>query len=256
MEHSFLDKYSERDSFLHRLDPRTKIISLLGFIILIVLTPPAEFIIFAQYGLIILALIAISRLPLLFILKRALLVIPFALMITIFIPFLKSGRTAFTLDLHLVNLRVTYEGLIICWNVLVKSVSSVLLLTLLISTTRFSTLLKGLEYLKVPRVLIILVSFMYRYLFVMIDEAEHMQRARTARWFGGYIIRQIRVIGNMVALLFIRTYERSERIYTAMLARGFDGRIRLMHKLKLNRRDAGFVIIMLLLIIVIWRKYL
>jgi len=256
MEHSFLDKYSERDSFLHRLDPRAKIIALLGFIVLIVLTPPAEFIIFAQYGLIILALIFISRLPLVFILKRALMVIPFALMITIFIPFLKSGRIAFTLDLHLAHLRVTYEGLIICWNVLVKSVSSVLLLTILISTTRFSALLKGLEYLKVPRVMIILVSFMYRYLFVMIDEAEHMQRARTARWFGGYIIRQIRVVGNMVALLFIRTYERSERIYTAMLARGFDGRIRLMHKLKLNLRDAGFVIIMLLLIIVIWSQYL
>jgi len=256
MEHSFLDKYSERDSFLHRLDPRAKIVALLGFIVLMVLTPPTEFVIWVQYGMVIMALIALSRLPLVFILKRALLVIPFVLMITIFIPFLKSGRTAFTLDLHLAHLRVTYEGLIICWNVLVKSVSSVLLLTLLISTTRFSALLKGLEYLKVPRVLIILVSFMYRYLFVLIDEAEHMQRARTARWFGGYIFRQIRVIGNMVALLFIRTYERSERIYTSMLARGFDGRIRLMRGLEFNRRDVGFVIIMSALMLVIWSKYL
>lgn len=256
MEHSFLDKYSERDSFLHRLDPRAKIIALLGFIVLMVLTPPTEFSIFAQYGLVILALIALSRLPLAFILRRALLVIPFVLMITIFIPFLKAGRTAFILDLHWAHLRVTYEGLIICWNVLVKSVSSVVLLTLLISTTRFSALLKGLEYLKVPRVLILLVSFMYRYLFVMIDESERMQRARTARWFGGYILRQIKVIGHMVALLFIRTYERSERIYTAMLARGFDGHIRLMRGLEFRPRDVGFIIIMSGLMLIIWSKYL
>jgi cobalt/nickel transport system permease protein len=252
MEHSFIDKYSERDSFLHRLDPRTKIISFLGFIVVIVLTPPHNFSIFAQYALIITALIILSYIPLLFILKRVLLVIPFVITIILFIPFFKQGQTVLTLNLYLLKLRITYEGLLISWNVLSKAVYSVILLTLLTSTTRFTVLLKGLEVLKVPKALLILVSFMYRYLFVLIDEAERMQRARNARWFGGYIIRQIKLLGNMIALLFIRSYERSERVYLSMRSRGFDGNIRLMHNLKLNLQDAGFIIIILLLIILVW----
>jgi cobalt/nickel transport system permease protein len=263
MEHSFVDKYSELDSFLHRLDPRTKIIFFLGFIILIVLTPvkqnvippnggTIDFTIFSQYLLIIIALIVLSQVPILFILKRTLLVIPFILMIIIFIPFLKHGKTAFILNLWLIKPVITYEGLLVTWNVFIKSISSVLLLTILISTTNFNTMLKGLERLMVPKILIILLSFMYRYLFLLIDEAEHMQRARKARWFGGYIFRQIKIIGNMIALLFIRSYERAERVYEAMLARQFDGNIRIINNLKLTPKDAGFILIMLLLLIIIW----
>jgi cobalt/nickel transport system permease protein len=252
MEHSFFDKYSERDSFLHRLDPRTKIISFLGFIILIVLTHIQELAIFGQYALIILALILLSRVPLLFFLKRSLLVLPFILMIIIFIPFLKEGKTVFTLNLWLVKPAITHEGLLVCWNIMIKSISSVLLLTLLISTTNFNIMLKGLERLKIPRVLIILLSFMYRYLFLLIDEAERMQRARNSRWFGGYLFRQIKILGNMIALLFIRSYERSERVYVAMLSRGFDGNIRLMHNLKLNIKDLGFIATLSALLIIIW----
>lgn len=255
MEHSFIDKYSERDSFLHRLDPRTKIISFLGFIILIALTPPIQLIIFGQYALVILVLVLLSCVPILFILKRTLLVIPFVLIIIIFIPFLKQGKIAFTLNLWLIKPVITYEGLLVSWNVFIKSISSVLLLTILISTTNFNTMLKGLERLMIPKILIILLSFMYRYLFLLIDEAEHMQRARNARWFGGYIFRQIKIIGNMIALLFIRSYERAERVYAAMLARGFDGNIRLINNLKLTPKDAGFILIMLLLLIVIWYPF-
>jgi len=256
MEHSFLDKYSERASFLHSLDPRTKIISFIGLVVLIVITPPREFIIFAQYALMLSGLVILSRLPLLFMLKRTLLVIPFVLTIVLFIPFFKEGQTIFILNLGLVKTRLTYEGIIIAWNVLAKSVLSVVLLTLLVSTTRFAVLLKGLECLKFPRVLLMLVSFMYRYLFVLIDEAERMQRARTARWFGGYLWRQIKVIGNLIALLFIRSYERAECVYAAMLARGFDGNIRIINDLRFNLRDAGFITTVLLVLIIIWRHTL
>lgn len=256
MEHSFIDKYSERDSFLHALDPRTKLISFLGFIVLLVLTPPKDFAIFGQYVLIIIGFILLSHLPVLFILRRTLLVIPFVFAIVLFIPFFKEGETIFTLNLGILKARITYEGLLISWNVLVKSVFSVVLLTLLISTTRFAVLLKGLEWLRFPKVLIMLISFMYRYLFVLIDEAERMERARVARWFGGYIWRQIKVIGNLIALLFIRSYERAEKVYAAMLARGFDGNIRLINNLKLSLRDAGFVTAVLLVLIIIWRDYL
>ncbi|MFH1226636.1 MAG: cobalt ECF transporter T component CbiQ [Planctomycetota bacterium] len=251
MEYHLIDAYSKRDNFLHRLDPRTKIILFIGFVILIVLTPPKQFVTFGQYGLLIIGLILLSRIPAWFYISRALLVLPFVLMIVIFVPFLKEGQTAFQIDLWFTQARVTYEGLMVCWNVLAKSVSSVLLMTLLIATTPFNDILHGLAHLRVPRILITLVSFMYRYLFVLLDETERMQHARISRWFGGYVWRQIKVIGNMIGLLFIRSYERSERIYASMLARGFDGHIRRIDNHKFRIADAIFVLIVVFLLLLI-----
>lgn len=255
MEYHLIDTYSKRDSLLHRLDPRTKIIVFLGFVIMVVLTPPKQFITFSQYGLLILGLVILSRIPVWFYISRALLVIPFVLMIVIFVPFLKEGQPAFRIDLWFIHAQVTYEGLMVCWNVLVKSVSSVLLITLLVATTPFNDILHGLAHLRVPRVLITMVSFMYRYLFVLLDETERMQHARLSRWFGGYLLRQIKVIGNMIGLLFIRSYERSERIYASMLARGFDGSIRRIDNLKFRAADAVFAAVIVALLTIIWETY-
>lgn len=251
MEYHLIDTYSKRNSFLHRLDPRTKIILFLGFVILVVLTPPKNFMTFGQYALLILGLVLLSRIPVWFYISRALLVMPFVLMIVIFVPFLKEGRTAFQIDLWVIHARVTYEGLMVCWNVLVKSVSSVLLMTLLVASTPLNDILHGLAHLRVPRVLVTLVAFMYRYLFVLLDEAERMHHARLARWFGGYIWRQVKVIGNMIGLLFIRSYERSERIYASMLARGFDGHVRRIDHIRFRPVDAVFSIVIVILLTII-----
>lgn len=243
MEHSFIDKYSDRDSLLHRLDPRVKIICLVGFIILMVLTPPQYFHVFGQYFLVVVALLAISRIPFWFFIKRSLIVIPFVIAIAFFIPFFKEGRTAFILDLWLFKLSVSYEGILIFWNVLAKAWLSIMVLILLSATTKFSRLLKGLEKLKFPKVLIMNLSFMYRYLFLITDEAQRMGRARNMRYFGGQFFRQLKVLGNMIGSLFIRSYERAERVYAAMCARGFDGTARTINPLKIQVRDLCFTVI-------------
>jgi cobalt/nickel transport system permease protein len=100
-----------------------------------------------------------------------------------------------------------------------------------------------------PRVMTMILSFMYRYLFVLVDEVMRLKQARDSRSFGGSRWWQLRVIGNMVGTLFIRSYERGERVYAAMLARGFDGHSRTLNRLNFKPVDAYFGISFALVII-------
>lgn len=133
-----------------------------------------------------------------------------------------------------------YSGLQVLGNILVKAWLSVLSLVLLISTTSITGLLDGLERMRMPRVLIMILSFMYRYIFILVDEVMRMKQARDSRSFGGGRLWQIRTIGRMTGTLFIRSYERGERVYTAMLARGFDGHSRVLNRLHLKSADVYF----------------
>ncbi|MBM3142384.1 MAG: cobalt ECF transporter T component CbiQ [Chloroflexi bacterium] len=255
MKHSFIDEYSDLDSFIHRLDPRTKLIASLAFIIAVVLTPASNWRVFVFYFCIIAVLLILSKLPPLYVLRRSLVIFPFVFLIAVFIPFFKEGEIAGSYNIWLWQISVTYSGLFILANVMVKSWLCILGLILLSSTTRLADLLKGLRQLGVPKVMILILSFMYRYIFVLADEVMRMQRARDSRNFGGSRLHQIRTVGNMAGTLFIRSYERGERIYAAMLARGFDGQIRTLHKLSFRQTDAYFGAVFCLMLIfpcVIW----
>jgi len=100
-----------------------------------------------------------------------------------------------------------------------------------------------------PRVMVMILSFMYRYIFVLVDEAMRMRQARDSRNFGGSRLWQMRTIGNMIGTLFIRSYERGERVYAAMLARGFDGQSRTLDRLNFRPTDACFGIAFSLVLI-------
>ncbi len=241
MKHSFLDKYSDRDSLIHRLDPRSKLLATLAFIAAVVLTPAGSWLAYSLYFVIIATLIALSRIPVFYIIRRSLLIIPFVLLVAIFIPFFKEGEVAGSYNLWLWQVSVTHSGLQILWNILARAWLSILSLILLTSTTRFKSLLKGLEQLRLPRVIVMLLSFMYRYLFILVDEVMRMRQARDSRNFGGKRLRRIGTVGNMIGTLFIRSYERGERVYAAMMARGFDGHSRTLERLHFSRVDAYFV---------------
>jgi cobalt/nickel transport system permease protein len=242
MKHGFLDKYSDRDSPIHRLDPRGKLLATLAFIAAVVLTPAGSWLAYGLYFTIIAILIALSRVPVIYIFKRSLLIIPFVLLVAIFIPFFKEGEVAGSYNLWLWQVSVTHSGLQIMYNILAKAWLSILSLILLTSTTRFSNLLKGLEQLRLPKVIVMLLSFMYRYIFILVDEVMRMRQARDSRSFGGRRLRQIGVMGNMIGTLFIRSYERGERVYAAMMARGFDGHSRTLDRLHFSRVDVCFII--------------
>ncbi len=255
MKHSFIDEYSHLNSFIHKLDPRTKLLASLAFIVAVLLTPASNWPIFTIYFCIIAVMLVLSKLPPLYVLKRSLLIFPFVLLIAVFIPFFKEGQVAGSYNIWLWQISITYNGLLILANVVVKSWLCILALILLSSTTKLDDLLKGLRHLGIPQVMILILSFMYRYIFVLVDEVMRLQQARDSRNFGGSRLHHLKTIGNMVGTLFIRSYERGERIYAAMLARGFDGQVRTLHKLSFRQADAYFSAafsLVLILPYVIW----
>jgi cobalt/nickel transport system permease protein len=248
MRHSFLDQYSDRDSPVHRLDPRAKLVATLAFIAAVVLMPSAGWLTYGLYFIIIATLILISKVPLLYVLRRSLVIIPFVLLVAIFIPFFKEGEVAGSFNIWQWHVSVSRSGLHLLATILAKSWLSILSLVLLTSTTGFAQLLKGLEQLHLPRVMVMLLSFMYRYIFLLTDEVMRMKQARDSRSFGGRRLRQIAATGSMIGTLFIRSYERGERVYAAMVARGFDGLSRTLDSLQFSRVDAAFTAAMVVAI--------
>ncbi|MGD0089504.1 MAG: cobalt ECF transporter T component CbiQ, partial [Planctomycetota bacterium] len=120
------------------------------------------------------------------------------------------------------SLALPRSGLLVFWNILAKSLLGASAVILLTSTTPFPALLGGLAWLRVPRLFIMVLSFAYRYVFVLLDEAQRMKRARDARCYAGQWLWQTQVVGQMLGTLFLRSYERGERVYLAMLARGYE----------------------------------
>lgn len=230
------------DSFLENLDPRVKIISFLAIIFCIVLTPITHFKDFGLYFLLILAITFTSGVTPKQIFKRVVVVVPFVVIMAVFVPFLKEGTVYWSSKIAYWELDITYEGIMTFFNIIVKSGLSVFLLVVASSTTPFADFLKGLDLLRVPRLMIMLMSFLYRYLFVLLDEARRLMRARSLRYFGSRYTEQFRVIGYMIGVLFIRTFERAERIYNAMVVRGFHGEIPSVSHFRLSSRDFFFII--------------
>jgi len=256
-----IDKYSTINSIVNRRDPRIKIIVFLLFILVILSTRPELFLVFAIYAIFIFVLILLSKIPIKFIIKRSLTVIPFVLMIAIFIPFLKKGEIAGGYSFGSIRLNVSYGGLMVFWNVLIKSYLSILCMILLTASTRFSELLKALEKLRIPKLIVTLLSFTYRYIFVFQDEFQSMSRAKESRSYRRKRWLNFKTLANMVGVLFIRAYERGERVYLAMCSRGFEGSVKTIQDMDLTKGDIYFlstIVIILALIRILgeWTTYL
>ncbi len=251
MQTPFIDRYSRLESIIHKLNSRIKIIVLISFIFFVILTPTAEFMKFYCYFLVLFSIILLSKVPPAFIFKRSLVVVPFVFLVALFAPFLKEGEVIASYSFGFFELGITYAGVMIFLNVLMKSWLSSLSMIILVSTTTSPELLKGFERLKMPRVIVMIISFMYRYVFVIAGELMNMKKARDSRSFGGGRIWHIKTIGNMIAVLFIRSYERGERVYYAMLSRGFSGSIRTLDDSRIRGADVLFAMIIFLILTLI-----
>jgi len=235
------DKYCGVKSLIHNLDPRVKIGGLVLYILAVVSTKPEAYSSFLLYGLLVFLLLFLSKIPLSYLLKRSAVVIPFVFFITLFIPFLKEGEVLRQFSFGTINLSLSREGLMIAWNVLIKSYLSIVVIIIMVSSGNFADLLKGLERMGVPSLFIMVISFMYRYLFIIGGTLTAMKNAKDSRSVGGARWLQTRALGNMVGTLFIRSYERGEKVYLAMCARGFDGTVKTMAEAKLKRVDIIFI---------------
>jgi cobalt/nickel transport system permease protein len=230
----FLDRYAALDSPIHRLDGRVKLLLVLACLSLWVTTPPGHWFPLGFALLLLAAASAASKVPLRYLLSRSLPAAGFVALVAILTPFSAGDSVLVQVT---PGIAVSREGALLYASVVSKAFLSVSAVVLLSATTSFAGILQSMERLRVPRSLVQIVSFAYRYLFVIVEEALRMRRARDARLFGGRWLWHSRVIGQMIGTLFLRSYERAERVYQAMIARGFDPAARPRQSLPLTRAD-------------------
>jgi len=205
------------------LDPRAKIIAMVAALVICVSTPAAQYAALAAYFVVLCGAFALCGISARIVARRLLAVLPMVLLCAAFIPFLKHDGVSGGYSLGIGGLHVSRSGLLVLWNIAAKATLGIGLITLLTETTPFPMLLRGLEQLHCPKLGILLLAFCQRFLYVLRDETLRMKRAADARGFRGRWLWHAPVLGRMIGSLFLRGYERGERVYLAMASRGFSG---------------------------------
>jgi cobalt/nickel transport system permease protein len=236
MHVNFLDPYRPRPSLIHGLDARVKLALALAFILTTALVPPGAWPVYILLLALVLSVELLSELGVASVLKRAMLALPFVLAALPVLVTTKGAPLA-VIPLGPWTLAISGPGLAKFLSIVAKSWLSVQMAIVLAASTPFPDLLLAMRALRVPRLLVAIFGLMWRYLFVLVDEALRLMRARTARSgtspaaapgqkVGGSVAWRARVTGGMAGNLFLRSFERADRIYAAMLARGYDGDVR------------------------------
>ncbi|MDL1910304.1 cobalt ECF transporter T component CbiQ [Chloroflexi bacterium CFX6] len=243
MHSDAFDRYHHTESFVHRLDPRVKVVVTIAYILSNALLPDGAWMAFGFSWLFLLVANVLSNLGITFTLKRSFIALPFAL-VAITVLFSIPGNPLSTFRFLFWDLTITDAGLLRFESILIRSWLSVQMAILLVATARFPDIVHALEHLRVPSILTTIIAFLYRYLFVLVDEVFRLLRAREARSAaasgvraGGSVAWRARVAGNMAGQLFLRSYERSDRVYNAMLARGYTGHLNTINPHELHRVD-------------------
>ena len=237
------ERFSQGSSVLHRADPRIKIIfSLLLSIEIVYLNGLLGLFLALLFSIF---LILITGIDTGIILKRLFIVNLFVLFLWIAIPFTFEGSSFFSTG----PLRASYEGLIFCLKVTLKCNAIVLFNMALLSTSSIFSLAHALAHLYCPSILVQLFFFSWRYLHVIEEEYSRLKRAATLRGFRPRAnLLTYRTYANMLGSLFVRSYDRGQRVYDAMVLRGFNGTFWLLRHFSLSRLDIFLSAFMLLLI--------
>lgn len=209
--------YVHEHTPLHKLAPEVKVAAAIGFVSVIALTPREAFWAFAVYAAVLITLLRVARFTPRFVLARMAAVLPFILF-AFLIPFVGGGETTAVLGIEM-----SREGLWGMWNILAKASLGITVSILLAGTTEVPAILRGLGRLRFPSTLTAIASFMIRYLELIAGELGRMRIAMTARGYDPRWLWQVKPIASSAGALFIRSYERGERVHAAMLARGYTG---------------------------------
>jgi cobalt/nickel transport system permease protein len=204
---------------LHRAPAHLKILGLLAFVLLVVATPREWVWAFAGYLALMGVVVAVSRVPPTYLLKRTVVEVPFVVFAAL-LPFVARGPR-----IDVWGLSLSESGLLGAWGLLAKGTLGVLASLTLAATTEPQELLAGLERLRLPNLLVQIMGFMVRYLDVVTSELQRMRIARESRGFVARNPRHWPVLARSAGALFIRSYERGERVHLAMLSRGYTGRM-------------------------------
>ncbi|WP_149261458.1 cobalt ECF transporter T component CbiQ [Actinomadura sp. K4S16] len=204
---------------VHRLPPQCKLVAVLAFVLLVVATPRERIWAFGVYALLLAAVTAAARIPFGTVARRIVIEVPFVAF-AFLMPFVANGEKVAVL-----GLRLSESGLWGAWNILAKGTLGVVASILLAATTEPRLLLLGIERLRMPQLITQIATFMLRYGDVVAAELGRMRVARASRGFEARDIRATGVLAKSVGALFLRSYERGERVHLAMVSRGYEGRM-------------------------------
>ena len=228
-----LDRLSYQNTFVHRLDPRVKLIATLLFLFTVISFPKYEVVALFPLFLYPVLLMTLGEIPLLFIVKKVVLVSPFAIFVGIFNPLLDAGQVVLMQGLTI------SAGWLSFFSIMLKFILTVSTALLLVATTSFPGVCHALRRLGVPSIFVSQLLFLYRYIFVLMEETMRIVRARDMRAFGR-LGTGMRVFVSLVGILFLRTVERAERVYYAMLSRGFQGDMPTIKRFRITTSDLCF----------------
>jgi cobalt/nickel transport system permease protein len=211
--------YVHGDSPIHGLRPECKLLAQILFVFAVVATPREAFWAFGLYIAMVVVLAQLAELRLGFVAKRLVIEVPFVLF-AVFLPLIGQGER-----IQVLGLSLSVEGLWAMWNILIKGTIGVAASVILAATTSVPDFLRGLDRLHLPSVFTSITGFMIRYSEVISLEARRMKVARESRGYDARWLWQAKGFAASAGALFIRSYERGERVHLAMVSRGFTGRL-------------------------------
>jgi cobalt/nickel transport system permease protein len=179
-------------------------------------------------------IVVISKIPLLFILKRFKWVALFVFAVLIMLPFSTPGDIVSSYEF----LSISKQGLLLAIMISLKAFSVMLLVFPMLSTMKFVTFIKTLEHFRLPNKLIQMIFFVYRYIFVVSNELQKTLRSVSSRNTGKKSCMLHRhILSNIIGMILVRSYERGERIRNAMLSRGYNGNMKTLHPFRMTKKD-------------------
>jgi cobalt/nickel transport system permease protein len=230
-----LDRLATGDTAIHRLDPRAKVLATFVFIVSVISFGRYELSAMVPFFIFPVVIVSLGDLPASYIVKKIALLCPFALIVGIFNPvfdrqiLVELGPVAIS------------GGWISFASIVVRAILTVGAALILVGVTGFSAVCRALEQMGMPQVFVVQLLFLYRYIFVLTEEGARTARARELRSFGKKGM-ELKSFGSLVGHLLLRTWERAERVYRAMLCRGFNGHFHLRHTYRFGIREAVFTL--------------
>jgi cobalt/nickel transport system permease protein len=245
-----IELYTHKKSFIHQTEARVKIFFTLVFLVCVNLTPPGAWSAYIQYFTVLIVELLLSHLSIKKVLMRSLISFPFILAV---FPIIFTGADPHIPLVSIVGFQVmiSQPGVIRFISIAIQSWLSVLVAILLTCTTSFKELMRAFYQLGIPKILVTIFSLMWRYLSLMIDESINLMRARNSRSglldgkhkSGGSVWWRAQVTGKMAGNLLLRSLERSERVYAAMSARGYNGEVLQTKDRPITRKELFLAII-------------
>lgn len=229
-----IDHLASLDTPIHRIDPRAKVLTTLVFLVCVISFGRFTILPLIPYMVFPIVLAAMGDIPLRYIGSRMLVVAPFAVVVGIFNPVLDRAVIG-----HIGGLGLT-AGWVSFGSIMIRFMLTTSAALLLISTTGMNNVCVAIERLGIPNVITSQLLFLYRYIFVLAEEALAISQARSLRSFKRRGMG-LTVFGQIIGHLLLRTFARAQRIYNAMLCRGFDGSIHTLRRLRFARRDWTFL---------------